>query len=904
MTKTSELRDPTGPFHRFLGIRASLIGIMMGLLSISLILVLYSMYTLNNTRTAMNHLATQDLAGLVMAQQIENEFRSLIDELQGIPFIGSHAERQQKMASIKQLMKRLLGDLQQMGGMNFAALAGTRDTGVGDLEKGLGQLDQVITRYDQITGRRIAAREELKIRQERIDRVYASFISAAEDTNRQMRAFVSRSLAVNIPNAAKQGRLQQELDTFLEREMSWLGTAQDLRNDGRELKTIADAVGAEMNPAALNEFARQAAAASLRLSMHSHLTQTPVVRNLAVLINDLTGQFSGNHPQTLFLIRKMEIEVEKQAQTQYDQIVEMSRHLQRDAAKIVGTQNNMVRLAVQKTNSDVRHANKFLLGFSLAAAALSFLALYYLLGVRVIRRIEGLTRYMRLSASEAERGKPGRLEEDIRKLIGGGHDEIAAMGKAFIVFVDAILAEKDFSETAINSLPGIFYMYDRQGRLVLWNRNIETFFGYAPEEIKGSNIMTFIAEADRARVRNAMEKAFVEGYGEVEAELITKDNVMIPYYLTGVQMTKGDTAYVIGTGIKLTELKKSAEALKESERKYRELVENANSIILRWNPSGEIAFMNEFGQKFFGYTEKEIIGRHLVGTIVPEKKNTGRDLRPLVDGIVANPKDFEQNINENMRRNGERVWISWTNKAVLDRNGQVLEVLSIGSDITERRQAEEMIQASLLEKETMLSEIYHRAKNNMQVISSLLNMQSSYLQDETAREALQDSVNRVKTMADIHNLLYHSGNMTRIDIGGFIRDLTGSLQQSYKISGAPIEIHADIVDATLPIEQAVPCGLILNELISNALKHAFPEGKEGKINITMQLQNNHVTLTVCDNGIGFRSVTDAANRKSMGMELVNILVGQIGGKLDMQVDGGTTWTITFPIKKERVWLDG
>jgi PAS domain S-box-containing protein len=131
------------------------------------------------------------------------------------------------------------------------------------------------------------------------------------------------------------------------------------------------------------------------------------------------------------------------------------------------------------------------------------------------------------------------------------------------------------------------------------------------------------------------------------------------------------------------------QALRESERKYRELVEHANSIILRWSPDGRIAFLNEFGQRFFGYTEAEIRGRHVVGTIVPETENTGRDLRPLMDEICANPAAFEQNVNENIRRDGERVWVAWTNKVVLDPQGQVKEILSIGADITKRKQAEE-----------------------------------------------------------------------------------------------------------------------------------------------------------------------------------------------------------------------
>ena len=137
-----------------------------------------------------------------------------------------------------------------------------------------------------------------------------------------------------------------------------------------------------------------------------------------------------------------------------------------------------------------------------------------------------------------------------------------------------------------------------------------------------------------------------------------------------------------------TEGKRAEDALRESERKYRELVEHANSIILHWTCDGQILFLNEFGQRFFGYTEAEICGRHVIGTLVPETESGGRDLRSLMDEVCENPAGFAENVNENMRRNGQRVWIAWTNKVVLDREGQVAEILSIGVDITARRQAE------------------------------------------------------------------------------------------------------------------------------------------------------------------------------------------------------------------------
>jgi PAS domain S-box-containing protein len=144
----------------------------------------------------------------------------------------------------------------------------------------------------------------------------------------------------------------------------------------------------------------------------------------------------------------------------------------------------------------------------------------------------------------------------------------------------------------------------------------------------------------------------------------------------------------------LAERKRAEEASRASESKYRELVENANSIVLYWARDGRILFLNEFGQKFFGYSAREIIGRHVMDTIVPETDSTSHDLRSLMDQITANPKAFEQNINENIRRNGERVWIAWTNKAVRDEQDQITEVLSIGQDITERKRAEEALRQS------------------------------------------------------------------------------------------------------------------------------------------------------------------------------------------------------------------
>jgi PAS domain S-box-containing protein len=257
------------------------------------------------------------------------------------------------------------------------------------------------------------------------------------------------------------------------------------------------------------------------------------------------------------------------------------------------------------------------------------------------------------------------------------------------------------------------------------------------------------------------------------------------------------------------------------------------------------------------------------------------------------PSEYEISI---VRKNGEVRHLQVFRKDILWNGERQFQVLY--NDITDRKLAEEKIKASLLEKETMLKEIHHRVKNNLQVISSLLALQSGYVQDEKSREIFQESQDRVSTMAKIHTMLCQSENMSGVDFGGFIGDLAGRLQQSYGIAESRVGIHVN-VDVSLTIETSIPCGLILNELVSNALKHAFPEGRGGEVNISMMKAGDRFVLTVQDNGIGFPEALDFHNTKSLGLELVNLLVGQMNGAITLIVEGGATFTITFPaVSKE------
>ncbi|MCJ7811937.1 ATP-binding protein [bacterium] len=217
-------------------------------------------------------------------------------------------------------------------------------------------------------------------------------------------------------------------------------------------------------------------------------------------------------------------------------------------------------------------------------------------------------------------------------------------------------------------------------------------------------------------------------------------------------------------------------------------------------------------------------------------------------------------------------------------------------ELTERLKVEELIKASLKEKDVLLKEIHHRVKNNLQVICSLLYLQSKNAKDEQALEMFKESENRIKSMALIHEELYQSENIVRIDLADYIQRLTSHLSNSYGIKMGIIDISLQIDKVSLSIDKAIPCGLIINELVSNSLKYGFPNEAKGKISVVLISENeNHVTLTVKDNGVGLPTGFDFQNTDTLGLQLVNTLTRQLKGHIDLNSNHGTTFKITFPV---------
>ena len=249
-----------------------------------------------------------------------------------------------------------------------------------------------------------------------------------------------------------------------------------------------------------------------------------------------------------------------------------------------------------------------------------------------------------------------------------------------------------------------------------------------------------------------------------------------------------------------------------------------------------------------------------------------------------------------INKNGEYSWIE-TQLVPIKKDGMINSILIIDTDITDRKNATDRLKSSLNEKKILIKEIHHRVKNNMQIITSLLNLQIQHLDGEeiVAATVLKESQNRVRSMAMIHEKLYLSKDFTHIRFEDYIKRLLSDLLYSYNTNLDQVKLVVDVEDVNLNMETAVPCGLIISELISNSLKYAFPEEKKGQIKVSLQQvpQDPRFILTVADDGVGLPPDLDLKNITTLGLELVYNLTQQIDGEIELDCSQGTKFKIRF-----------
>lgn len=334
------------------------------------------------------------------------------------------------------------------------------------------------------------------------------------------------------------------------------------------------------------------------------------------------------------------------------------------------------------------------------------------------------------------------------------------------------------------------------------------------------------------------------------------------------------------------------EGVKDSEEIYYRLFEDIPIGLFRSTPDGKMLRVNPAMVQLLGFPDREA----LLSTNADELYVRGGDRKKWQAFVEV--YDVAREIELELKRyDGTSVWVEYNSRVMRSPGGAVIYYDGALTNISERKKSDAQLREAFLEKEVLLKEIHHRVKNNLQIISSLLNLQSDYLHDAYDRELFQQSQNRVRAMALLHEKLYQSSNLARIDFGEYVQSLVASLFQTYKTSPAAIEYEIDVPKLEFDIDTAIPCGLIVGELVSNSLKHAFPDNRAGKIIVSAAHMDMHtVRLSVVDDGIGFDAHPETAQSHSLGWELVRTLAGQLGGSLHIQNTPGTHVQLIF---KER-----
>ncbi|MBH8561577.1 PAS domain-containing protein [Nostoc sp. CENA67] len=349
----------------------------------------------------------------------------------------------------------------------------------------------------------------------------------------------------------------------------------------------------------------------------------------------------------------------------------------------------------------------------------------------------------------------------------------------------------------------------------------------------------------------------------------------------------------VGVGIVVLEIsdRKRAEQMLELQAVITRNM--AEGICLVSAADGSIVYANPKFEQMFGYAPDELTRQHVSIVNYGDENISPEDVNQAIRTAVLQQGEATYEVH-NVKKDGTPFWSSATT-CVFDHPEYGKVLVAVQQDITEQKQAQEQIKASLKEKEVLLKEIHHRVKNNLGIVSSLLQMQCRRTKDAQATAILRDSQNRIASISLVHEKLYRSEDLANIDFAQYIPDLTTHLFDSYNVSSSQIKLNIQVDGASLDIETAIPCGLIINELVSNALKYAFVDGRAGEILVKLSCGGDrYLTLIVRDNGVGLPADFDSRKAKTLGISLIQGLIKQLRGNLEINCEQGTEFKIIFP----------
>lgn len=427
-------------------------------------------------------------------------------------------------------------------------------------------------------------------------------------------------------------------------------------------------------------------------------------------------------------------------------------------------------------------------------------------------------------------------------------------------------------------------------------------------ELEDHNISIYsIYNSNETKLREHVRLAFkgIPQFFEISVRQKTGDVKYYEIYFTPIVEAEPDIEEVSVLAINITENYNNNIKLFNQEAKLNTIIETSSLVfftisneltLTSFNSRFEEMYVKFFNEKpFIGLSQTTFIKKY---SIEPKER-----LKQFVNFWLTNFEEVFKGKNSSFEHElvsptGEVFWFDIILAPIFDSNNKVAEISVIGQLANERKQTELKLLQSLQEKEVLLKEVHHRVKNNLQVISSLLNLQSDFVEDKNALKILKESQNRVKSMSYIHEILYQTNEFGKIPFENYLKSIFYNLVDSYSKVGVNISVEVNFEDVNVDLDTSIPCGLIVNELVSNSLKYAFEGQTDGSIIMTCKNVDNKIQLSIKDNGKGFPEDFNVETSQSLGMQLVYALVEQIDGIITIINNNGTEFLITFATRKQ------
>lgn len=444
-----------------------------------------------------------------------------------------------------------------------------------------------------------------------------------------------------------------------------------------------------------------------------------------------------------------------------------------------------------------------------------------------------------------------------------------------------------------------FMIIGADGFISYMSPSVRNMVGFRPDESGRVPLFPAAHPDDTPRLKGIFENLLREG-GETSSivSLRARDGNGAWRDFEGTAANLVDDPDVNGIVIQfrdVTERRKIEAALQDALRKYKLLADNVLDVIWTTDPQFRFTYISPSVTRLRGITPEEAMRESLADKITPEKVDkVFRDEKAMLEAVARGDRDVHAYIDMKLtRKDGSAVPVGMSINPLFDEAGNHTGYIGVTRDVSAQKAAEESLRASLAEKELLLKEIHHRVKNNMQIIHSLLNLQAAQVGDPVFLNMLRDSQRRIRSMSLVHEKLYRSPDLGRIDFPDYMRSLIAGLGKSLAVPSR-IRIVTEVGDVSLDIHTAIPCGLLVSELVSNAFKHAFPGDRTGQVVVRLgRRPDGKLNLSVADDGVGLPADFEIRRTESLGMQLVGLLVEQLNGTLEVRRGRGTEFRVVL-----------